>query len=298
VENNSINIIYIVGEGRSGSTLIARILGEVDGFKNVGELTNDFYNLKQMNLNVPCECGLSLSVCPSWGDYFNSISEENRKIHTKYVRLRFVPALLGFFKTSSIKQNLMDLSDDYYRIFKNVAIKYDSKFIIDSSKHPANAIVLDNAKNLNVYLLHLVRDPRAIVSSFLKQKKWVKKRHPIKTAALWSTMNFILVLLNKKKYHYYRLLYEDFVRNPKLEIKKFLDHLNIDNELDFMHDNSVKLLKDHMISGNPNKLIHGWQKIERRKWQLAWHLKFITVLLTWPFILLYYQQYIFKKNNS
>ena len=49
-------IIYIAGYGRSGSTLLARILGSHENIFTVGELIN-FLNLVNIDDSI-CSCGI------------------------------------------------------------------------------------------------------------------------------------------------------------------------------------------------------------------------------------------------
>lgn len=59
-----VTVAYIGGMGRSGSTLLARVLGQVPGVCQVGELC---YLWKQSVLRDRlCSCGRAFSACPFW----------------------------------------------------------------------------------------------------------------------------------------------------------------------------------------------------------------------------------------
>src|SRR5580693_3305837 len=57
-------VIYIAGSGRSGSTLLERVLGEMPDFVNVGELIDLFRRTAARGER--CGCGLAFADCPFW----------------------------------------------------------------------------------------------------------------------------------------------------------------------------------------------------------------------------------------
>ena len=59
-------VLYIAGTGRSGSTVLANILGEVDGVFTAGEVRYLWQRgLREGRL---CGCGVPVRECPVWGD--------------------------------------------------------------------------------------------------------------------------------------------------------------------------------------------------------------------------------------
>ena len=57
-------VLYIAGVGRSGSTLLERMLGAVPGAVNTGELNAIFSRVSQQDQR--CGCGEPFSECPFW----------------------------------------------------------------------------------------------------------------------------------------------------------------------------------------------------------------------------------------
>ncbi len=63
-EPDQVKVLYIAGKGRSGSTLLASLLGQLPGFFNAGEVIHLWdWGLVR---NYKCGCGLSLQECPTW----------------------------------------------------------------------------------------------------------------------------------------------------------------------------------------------------------------------------------------
>ena len=80
-------LIYIISSPRSGSTLLANILGNSSGIFNVGELTslNGFINQNSRQaiaFNNKCSCGSSFLDCSFWKPILERVSH-SLKINKK-----------------------------------------------------------------------------------------------------------------------------------------------------------------------------------------------------------------------
>ena len=60
----TIKVLYIGGYGRSGSTLLDRLLGQMQGFHSVGEMWNIWQ--KCFIENQLCGCGKPFQECDFW----------------------------------------------------------------------------------------------------------------------------------------------------------------------------------------------------------------------------------------
>src|SRR3712207_6711350 len=58
------SVLSIVGPGRSGTTILGNILGEVQGIVNAGEIRWLFQ--RGLLERRPCGCGLPPAECPRW----------------------------------------------------------------------------------------------------------------------------------------------------------------------------------------------------------------------------------------
>lgn len=66
VRSRPITVVYIIGAGRSGSTLLGNILGEVDGFFHAGDLVRIWkFGVRR---DTACGCGATVRSCPLWLD--------------------------------------------------------------------------------------------------------------------------------------------------------------------------------------------------------------------------------------
>src|ERR1017187_271195 len=95
-------VLYIAGTGRSGSTLLASVLGEVEGVFAAGEVRY----LWQRGLveGRLCGCGVPVRECPSWGAILEAAAGPGAETrpeamvdHLRHTgRVRYLPdALVG-----------------------------------------------------------------------------------------------------------------------------------------------------------------------------------------------------------
>ena len=65
-------MVYIAGSGRSGSTILDNILGQIGGWASAGELR--FLWERGVLGDRLCGCGERFSVCPFWTQVLRSVS--------------------------------------------------------------------------------------------------------------------------------------------------------------------------------------------------------------------------------
>ena len=92
----AVRVLYLAGSGRSGSTLLTTILGQLAGFFAAGELR--YLWQRGVLENRPCGCGLPVNDCPFWSAVRRELPADNAagiadRLRTR-LRLRGLPALL------------------------------------------------------------------------------------------------------------------------------------------------------------------------------------------------------------
>src|SRR5580700_2943144 len=86
-------VLYIAGSNRCGSTLLARLLGDLPGFVAIGEGLVHFFCGSSED-HVPCGCGLAVQDCSFWKGV--SLPVEEEPFAARWLRLRRTP-LLGSY---------------------------------------------------------------------------------------------------------------------------------------------------------------------------------------------------------
>jgi hypothetical protein len=285
-----VQVVYIGGFGRSGSTLLERILGAVDGWTNVGELV-DLPWLVWPQDEI-CGCGKRFSVCQLWRDIGKYVSdgwsgdnlERLAALRFQVARQRHLPALLslGFGRIPSMQRSAFSLKVREYQraygqIYQAVAQATGASVVVDASKAPAHALALAltpdetfmSERGYQMSIVHLVRDPRAVAYSWSHRQvtrpqagdtgttMWTIS--PSGSANQWAALQSEMELI-ARQVETHRLRYEDLIAQPRANVLGLLRGLgNIGHELsiDYLEDHAVHLAPSHGLSGNPSRFRHG-----------------------------------------
>jgi hypothetical protein len=94
-------------------------------------------------------------------------------------QLRHLHRAYGNNESCSCKASLQDCAiygqvrpdDDLQGVLERIAATTGASTFVDTSKSPDFAMALDRLPNVDLYLLNLVRDPRAVACSWYKRKK-------------------------------------------------------------------------------------------------------------------------------
>ena len=295
---NRIKLLFIAGSGRNGSTLLARLLGQIDGYQNIGEATQYLFNEKMIAQQIPCGCDHPLSECEFWKEIISDIEiDEIRPLSTSLMRMRQIPRMISPIKSPWFKKkmrNLLRVMTDYLR-----AIQYNSGYemIVDASKNPAIAVILSRLSDVDLYVVHLVRDPRGYVSSWSKPKGYLNSFPVYTTTLWWLSYNLFSELLRFSAKKYLLVRYEDFVQDPEKHLKKITQFVaNKDVPIDFIEGSHARINSQHMLGSNPDKLSSGQLKIKDQKWNLPWFKAWFVLLATFP--LLFRYRYVFKRPGQ
>ena len=278
-----VRVIYILGWGRSGSTILDNLLGSIEGFFSVGELT--YLWSRGVIGGRSCGCGLPIGECPIWKAVLSSMFEnENAAMASardavrwqrKATRVRDTLRLLRTTADESPKDpalgSLISLTN---RLYKSIAATTGARVIIDSSKRPSDAALLRLLPGIEPSFLHLVRDPRAVAYSWQRRKLQLDKsarpemvRHGVVNSTLsWTGWNIAAESLRRKvPSDKWRLLrYEDFVTDPVESIWSVVSLAGENPKwIPVERPRTALLGSNHTASGNPSRFKTG--RIELRE---------------------------------
>lgn len=247
-----VKVLYIAGTGKSGSTLLGKLLGQIDGFVDVGELINmDSQHLH----NEKCGCGLPVQSCEFWTQVVErSIGSIDRLDRNRWARLktRYLPLLAIPGAESALRRYFAQLQ----HIQVAVSEVGQARAIVDSSKSAFYGAVLALFRDFDVYTLHLVRDVRASEGSMYRLKTEGAGKFAGRST-WWNSLRWMLVNLmtewasRRVGSKYLRIRYEDLVENPKKTLKEILQLIpEATDELDFLEGRMAILGKTHSIAGS------------------------------------------------
>jgi hypothetical protein len=196
------------------------------------------------------------------------------------------------------------------RLYRALAATTGSTVIVDSSKWPSYGRMLEMLPDVDLRVVHLVRDPRAVAHSWLRKKELPDRdppehmyRTPADSSLHWSAWNVATEAFWGDRL--LRLRYEDFARRPRESVERILEFVGQGGgrgrqggrELPFVSERTVELGTTHTVSGNPDRLRSGPVQIaEDGGWRarLARRDRWLVTALTFP--LLYRYGYLGAKE--
>lgn len=312
---NTNKVLFIAGSGRSGSTLLDMLLGQVSGFYSTGELR--FIWSRGFGQNQLCGCGKPFRQCEFWTEVvkeafggFEDIDYARIEELREPAERRVSQRLYTNSESNQLAQDLVyfDACRNLYHAIYKIS---GCEFIIDSSKNPAHGFVLANIPQIDLFTVHLIRDSRAVAYSWRREKSrpeiyWEQKsmgqRKLLTSATRWYSLHKLTEKLRQASKQYALLKYENLVTNPKISLFRLFDQLRIERPpLDFMDGFHANLKTSHTVSGNPVRFTHKEIRIEPDiEWQhaMATRHRWLVTLLTLPLLLKYGYFSFFKEREQ
>jgi hypothetical protein len=241
-------VIYILGRGRSGSTVLDAVLGIAPQVESVGEVIVGLHNFP----DELCSNGETIAESSFWSQVISRIEDlagvniktfAEKLYHHAHLK-NFLPTFFSSKSKSSTKE-LQQFNDVLYQAIHEVAAK---SIVVDSGKELTRGLFLARFQP-QVRFLHLVRNPIGFVSSYIhridtgfkfhflrvevtsKIKKFPFLRYPFLAliGLSWLIGNLIaelVKLISGRPRMFVR--YEDFVANPTETIENFGMFTNCD----------------------------------------------------------------------
>lgn len=303
-----IRVLSVTGGGRSGSTILGNILGQVPGFFHGGELCY-LWN-RGVGQNALCGCGAPFNQCPVWTEVMAdeavaSFAADRRRLE-RFPRTanRHLPLIMLNPRLSNrIVEDAALYARQLIALYRAIRRVTGSRVILDSSKTPSHVHVLTSLDGIDLRVVHLVRDPRAVAHSW--HRKLVRHdlgddrprpmaRTSIARGALkWAYSNALIDASTRgmPRSRFILLRFEDFVRKPAATASAIAMFAGADEAaLPFSSDRDITLNPTHTVWGNPSRLKVG--RVELRA-DDAWRSRmqssdrFMVTALTWPLLLRY-----------
>jgi hypothetical protein len=297
-----LRILYISGWQRSGSTILANILGQLDGLVSTGEL----YYLWDFvwSRNIRCGCGSGFHECPLWtkvvatafgsGDRIDV--DRMRRIGELACSTRRLPRLMVPWSRRRLAAGLHEYVTNLGRLYSAILSATGGSLIVDSSKWPSYGRILQMVPGVEIKVVHLVRDPRAVAWSWLRRKALPDRdppeemyRTPTDSSLHWLAWNVAAESFWGREMLLLR--YEDFVREPAVALRQILEFAGEGaRRVAIAPDRTVDLRPTHTVSGNPLRLRSGPVRIEEDdEWKSRMRRRDLALVtaLTFPMLLRY-----------
>ena len=293
-------MLYIAGWGRSGSTILDNVLGQIDVFFSAGELC--YIWDRNVIENRVCGCGQPFAECEVWSAIIEKAfggregvdARRMVRLRDSGARTRHVPLMLIPGEERWLRERLKEYPEIIERLYWSIRESTGSKVIVDSSKLPSYGYALTMIPSVELYVVHLVRDSRAVAYSWLQKKLepdigTPMRRHNIfESPLIWSTWNAATeVLWRGRRDRYMRLRYEDFVADPQQAVKRIMHFVGESTASFPLRGRDVELGVNHTVGGNPSRFqtgVVGLRLDEKWRTNMSRSDKAIATVLSWPLL--------------
>ena len=252
-----VDVIYISGYVRSGSTILDIILGNITGYFSTGELV--FFTTNGLIDNEYCSCSNRVGDCIFWKNVADeweskrtlSLESYNAILYNHFRNKKSLSLFKKLLFPDSIFLNFLEDTRSLYQI---ISEQSGNKTIIESSKSPYRILLLRKI-GLKVKVVHLVRGLNEILLATRKTllanpeqgiEKNIMPRNKWNVMVTWSLSNLYtkLFAMGMPKV---KVRYEEMIAEPYRVVKAityvpspYMDKLN----------NRGPFLPEHVVAGN------------------------------------------------
>lgn len=271
-----VRVLYIGGYGRSGSTLLEKILGQFPELLPLGEMRH-VWN-RSFRDNSPCSCGAPFQACEFWSEVVREAFGSAASFDVDHIirlkrsvdRIALIPWLARSIPkpAGAFGERLSRYTTTLRALYEAIQRVASPVMVVDSSKDPSHAFVLATIPTIELSVVHLVRDSRAVAFSWTRKKRrsapteqdqFMPTFGPIASSFRWNAYNYPFHML-RRRVNYLFLRYETLLQEPKDTILGLLGFAGIEpgpESLRFLEGNAMKLAAQHTMSGNPLRFDRG-----------------------------------------
>lgn len=270
VREPELPVLFIGGWGRSGSTLLDRLLGQVEGCFSIGEMRDVW--LRGVIENRRCGCGEPFGDCPFWsevgsrafGGWSPAHAGEMHGLRMRYDRPWMTPVLAARrLHTSGLDRYVAETA----RLYRAVREVSGARLIVDSTKIPSSALLLRRIPGIDLRFVHLVRDSRGVVHSWKKsvvrpdatgQQDRMIRYGAASASGRYLLYNWTAGLFRRSRTPYLLVRYEDLVVDPAGRLDRVLRFAGMDGApLPFLENGTATMHANHSVDGNPMRFATG-----------------------------------------
>jgi len=270
-----VQVRYIGGFGRSGSTMLDLMLGQAPGVFSAGEVREIWQS--GLAENRLCGCEQPFRDCSFW----QAVGEAgfggwDRIPLPDILRLRYsldrpwsFPAQPLSGVVRSLQSRIQAYTGTLERLYRAIAEVSGASVIVDSSNLPSHAFLLRKMPAIDLRVIHLVRDSRAVAWSWQKRVEklrsggpsgYLPQYGPAGSSLRWMYYNGLTQSLRRLGVPYHLVRYEDLVRNPYQVTAGLLSHAGLSGQAaqpSYIEGHRVRLKPNHTVEGNPMRFVTG-----------------------------------------
>lgn len=284
-------VLYVIGFARSGTTILGNLLNEIDGFFNAGELCYFWQRCFPPRPNAKCGCWSILPQCPLWSAVLTTIAAKRRSNvaarHAAEPQMNGLESDLsempriqrsaercvcywhpvkGIVPRVRLKTHVQSYLRVQTALYQAIREHTGANVIVDTSKLPNPAVLLNSMTDIDAYFIHMVRDPRAVF--FSRQRRRMQSgRDPqfdvpllALDASRYMRDNLYAeaILRRVAAARRMRISYERFVADPSGTIQRIVNFVGqAVSPLPFVEPNVARLTTNHTVRANRSRFVTG-----------------------------------------
>jgi hypothetical protein len=266
-------VLLVTGFGRSGTTLVNTVLGSTPGVFAAGETR--FLWERGLIEGRRCGCGQPLDRCPVWGPALEKVMAQHSSLDphalvsedARVMRTRHLPWMLSSrYVGDRLMRRLDALPDALTAVYRSLLDVTGARLIVDSSKPPSFGYLLDHLDGIDVRILHVVRDPRAVAHSWTRSKRLgdgaerteMQRMSPLSSSLQWDLWNGAAGWMWGRSDRYMRVRYEDLAADPRPVFERIAAFVGEpDLRPPFTGPHEVATGEVHAVAGNADRMRGG-----------------------------------------
>ncbi len=266
-------VIYVMGAGRSGSTILGVTLGNCEGVFYAGELDAWLPRHGEPPPENPERERFWATIreqVPGAAELFGRESE--RAIERSLAPLR----VHKWATRRRLRAPYRRVSEGLYRALWRTT---GAQLLVDTSHYPMRAHELQAIAGVDLYLVYLVRDPQSVVASFNRRDVAQYNKSTLTTNVyLWLT-NLLCVIVFARHPRERRVFvrHEDFIADPEGVVRRILEPTGVDTPAPDMSSlrpgiplQGNRLIKSEVISLEKQTAPAGRRSLLTAVLQLPW----------------------------
>jgi hypothetical protein len=264
-------VLFIAGAMRSGTTLLAQMLGQYPNIFAAGELSNLWSGFET---NMHCQCTRVIEKCPFWGPVTHAVlraaglrsHREAERLRLASARTRYMPRVIHGSLSSDQRQYELILNILHRTILEQAG----ATTLVDTSKKAVDLVIAARASSTAA--VHLIRSPYGVAASEADTTKHSEVRlaerppnkKPARSAFGWVAANYLTTFAGRRiDGPVLRMQYETLVHHPARELNRILDLLHSEVFPWQIDGCRFNMPSGHLVNGNPSRYRSGWQRLRR-----------------------------------
>jgi Sulfotransferase family len=254
--------LYIIGRGHSGSTILDILLGNSSQIESVGQLLS---GMSHANREV-CSCGAAMPECPFWRETRTWVEAEGIG-WDEACRIEDLGAagLWRVWYAGSADLSMARRARVVRALARAITASAGKPHLLDSSKTPTHGLLLLRHVP-EARLIHLVRDPRYVLRSYVWQLRHEEctgirlyrlaggngALFLASVAATWTVVNLVCDLMARAyQGRVVRVRFEDLCAQPASELDRIGRAFGLDlADVSSKAARQEPLVVGHNVAGN------------------------------------------------